>query len=105
MRSHKLKHVYIACIVAGLSSPLVPVIAAMADFSVRVKTDPVLTSRNVTFLSGGLGYANIRFPPTNLCSSSSGDVVYYSLALPINIVVIVGVMELILMFWKMHKVS
>ena len=102
-KSHKLKYVYVACIVAGLSIPLVPVIAAMADFSVRVKSDEILSSMNVTFESGGLGFANGRFPPA-VCGLSNGDITFFALALPINIIVIIGVMELILIFWNIHKV-
>ena len=102
-KSSKLKYVYIACIVAGISIPLVPVIAAMADFAVRVKTDETLIAMNVTFVSGGLGFASGRFPP-HLCGPSSSDIAFFAGALPVNIIVIIGVMELILIFWEIHKV-
>jgi len=90
--------------VAGLFIPAVPIIASMADFAVRVNSDPVLLGRNVTFASGGLGYGLVRFPPL-LCSPTNGLVAYYSIIFITNLVTIVGTTELILIFWTVHKVS
>lgn len=102
--SRRLKCAYATSIILGFTIPLVPVIASMSEFAFRVDSDPLLQIQNITFASGGLGYANFRFPPI-LCTATSGDVVFYTLALPINIIVMVGVTELILLFWKIHKVS
>lgn len=102
--SNEIKYIYISSIIVGITLPLVPVIASMAEFAVRVDSDPILQLQNVTFASGGLGYASFRFPPI-LCTATSADVVFYALALPINIIVIIGVTELILIFWTLQKVS
>ena len=103
-KSSKLRCIYIACTIAGFCIPLVPIISAMADFSERVGMDDLFVRMNVTFISGGLGFANPGFPPT-LCVPSNADVIFYSLVLPINIIAMVGIAELILIFWRIHKVS
>lgn len=103
-RSRRMKYIYATSIILGLAIPLVPVIASMSEFAVRVNSDPVLQVQNVTFFSGGLGYANFRFPPI-LCTATSADIAFYALYLPIIIIVMVGVIQLILLFWKIHKVS
>ena len=103
-KSRRLKFVYALSIFLGIVIPLVPIVASMSEFTFRVNSDRLLRLQNATFASGGLGYANFRFPPI-LCTASSGNVVFYSLELPINIIVMVGVVELILLFWKIQKVS
>ena len=102
--SHKIKYIHIACVIAGLLLPLLPIVASMAEFSEDLKTNAQLQQMNITFLSGGLGYWQVRFPPI-LCSGRDSDTVYYSSILPINIIVIVGLTELSLLFWTIHKVS
>ncbi len=101
---HKIRHIHIACIVAAVVLPLVPVIATMVDFGVKVETDDRLMSVNATFLKSGLGYNTIRFPPV-LCGGVNSNVVYYTAIFPINVIVIVGLSELIFLFWVIHKVS
>lgn len=101
--SYGTKHIFVACIIAGIGIPLVPIIASMADFAMRVNSDPVLLRRGVTFASGGLGYGLIRFPPI-ICSGTNSNVAYYSLVLPINIITAIVLTELILIFWTIHKV-
>ena len=95
--------IYAACIAAGLVIPLVPVIASMASFAREVESDLVLQAMNVTAVSGGLGYGTTRFPPI-LCSGTNSDVVYYSSALPINIIMMVGIAQLIIIAWRIRKV-
>ena len=102
--SHRIKYIYAACIIAGIIIPVLPIVASMADFAVAVSSNTGLQSRNITFLSGGLGYGQIRFPPI-LCSGNNNNVVYYTSIFPINIMVIIGLTELILLFWTIHKVS
>ena len=81
-----------------------PVIATMADYAVRVNSDPRLQSRNVTFASGGAGFGTFRFPPIQ-CSGTNTDVEFYTLALPTDVIVMFGMVELILIFWAIYKVS
>jgi hypothetical protein len=91
-------------VVAGILIPLLPIIATMAAFAVEIRSNPQLQQRGITFLSGGLGYHQIRFPPI-LCSGRDSGTVYYTSILPINLIVIVGLTELILLFWTVHRVS
>ena len=100
-KSHKMKYIYIGSIIAGLLIPLVPIIASMADFALRVQSDPVL--QNIDAASGGLGYGLVRFPPI-LCSPTNANIVYYGTVFPINITMMVGIAFLIIVFWRIHKV-
>ena len=102
--SHKTRFICIACIMSGLLIPLVPILTTMVDFSIDLQTNTVLQKMNVSFLSGGLGFSMYRFPPI-LCAGKNANVVYYSAILPINIIVIVGLTELIILLWTIHKVN
>ena len=103
-KANKTKYLHLICVVVGLVLPLAPVVAAMADFGVNHDSDPLLQGKNVTFLSGGLGYGQIRFPPV-LCAGTNSDAVYYSSILPINVFVIIGLTELIFIFRTIYKVT
>ena len=101
--SHNMALIYVACIAAGLVIPLVPVIVHMASFAKEVESNPVLQAMNVTAVSGGLGYRTFRSPPI-LCSGTNSGILYYSNALPINIIMMVGIAQLIIIVWRIHKV-
>ena len=102
--SGKMKYVHIASVITGLLLPLISPITSMADFAVDLSSNKVLQSQNISFVSGGLGYGLIRFPSI-LCSAIDRYALYYSTILPINLMVIVGITELILVFRIIHKVS
>lgn len=100
--SHKIKYIHIGCVIAGVVLPLVPILTSMADFAVDLESNP---SRNVSsFISGGLGYGQTRFPPI-LCTGSDRNAVYYSVVLPIDMILAVGCSLLVIIFWIVHKVS
>ena len=101
--SHNMTLIYAACIAAGLVIPVVPVIVHMASFAKEVESNPVLQAMNVTAVSGGLGYRTFRIPPI-LCSGSNSGILYYSNALPINIIMMFGIAQLIIIVWRIHKV-
>ena len=103
-KTRKTKYLHLICIMAGLLLPLAPVIAAMVDFTLELESNTLLQSRNVTFISGGLGYRQVRFPPV-LCGGRNSDAVYYSSILPINVMVIIGLTELVFVFRLVYKVS
>jgi len=85
----------------GVMIPLVPILVAMASFATKLKLEPELYStNNVTFISGGLGFGSYLFPPI-LCGAIES---YYSTILPINIIVFIGLTELLLLFWTVYKV-
>ena len=104
----KIKYIHITCVILGFLLPLVPIISSMAKFAM----DPSNTfgnssnprSRSDSFISGGLGFGPTRFP-TVVCSSSDPDVIFYSLIVPIDIVLACGCTMLIIIFWSLYKVS
>ena len=100
--AHRVKYIHIGCVVAGLILPLVPVITSMVTFAVELESDEIRKSRNITFVSGGMGYGLIQFPP--ICDTSK-NAVFYALALPIYLIVMYGITVLIFLFYSIHKVS
>ena len=76
----------------------------MADFAVDLKSDEVLKRHNVTFVSGGMGYGFAQFPPV-ICIGTDSDSVFYSIVLPLIILLGIGITIIILLFWVIHKVS
>ena len=77
--AHGTKYIHLTCVVLALVLPLVPVLANK--------------------FKGG--YTMGQFPPI-LCGGTDADATFYSLVLPIDIILGVG---LIIIFWKIHKVG
>ena len=102
--SHKVKYIHATSLILGLLLPLVPIITSIAKYGVDFKSNALARSRNVTFLTGGLGFRAHRSPPI-LCTGTDKDAVFYSLVLPINIILAIGCTLLIIIFWTVHKVS
>ena len=84
--------------------PLVPIIAVVGDFAMKLKSDEFLKSNNVTFISGGLGFAATVFP-VSFCGPINEVTSFYLLLVPIIILLAVGSVLLVLIIHQMHKVS
>ena len=105
--SGKVKYIHITCVIAGILLPLLPIITSMAKFAMDIrKQNEKSTSqiKNDLFLSGGLGFTTSRFPSI-LCAGRDQDVIFYTVVLPINIILASGCTILINIFWSVHKVS
>ena len=82
--AHRTKYVHITMVAVGLVLPALPVI--------------------VTFTTGDpSGFGLTRFPPI-LCSAMQRNSTFYSLVLPINVIMAIGIPLLIIIFWIIHKV-
>ncbi len=91
--SNKLTYIHVACILVGL---FLPAKTAMSNHAVKAKSGAMLT--------GKLGFGLISFPPS-LCSVIDGDVAFYSIILPNNILLQIKVAMLALtIIWHVHKV-
>ena len=103
--SGRMKYVHAASLVIGMLFPFLPVVTSMVKFAVDVqqKTDNSTSSLQL-FLSGGLGFSVSRFPPI-LCTASDPEAVFYTLVLPIDIILLVGCSFLLIIFWSIHRVS
>jgi len=84
--THRLKYIHIATVIVGLVLPTLPVIVTFTAGNPSIQGDLDMTS----------------FPPV-LCTSLK-DPTFYSLVLPINILLAIGVPLLIIVFWIIHKV-
>jgi len=84
--AHRLKYIHITMVIVGLVLPTLPIIVAF-------------TAGN----SSTRGFGLTRFPPI-LCTSLQRDSTFYSLVLPINLLIAIGVPLLIIIFWIIHKV-
>ena len=100
-KRHYIKYIHIASIFIGVVTPLIPLIALMSSFAKHVNTD---TTSNTTFLQGGLGFAPVRFPPLP-CSGNSKVIIFYTNILPTDILMATGITFIVLIFWKVHRVS
>ena len=98
---------HITVVIIGLLLPLTPVIASMAKFRLDLQKqlkNSTSQQRNSLFLSRGLGFRTFNFPPI-LCTGNDPDVIFYSLAYILSIVLAIGCTLLIIIFWFLHRVS
>ena len=103
--SGKVKYIHIACVIIGILLPFVPIINSMSKFAMDVRERAENgTSSHQLFLSGGLGFFSSRFPAI-LCTGSDQDAVFYSVVLPLDIILAVGCTLLLIIFWSVHRVS
>ena len=94
--AHRVKYIHITAVVVGILVPFVPIIATMSQYG---------QSRSAAEAAkGGLGFGITRFPPL-LCTGRHGDTTFYSLILPILIILMVGITILMIIFWIIHRVS
>ena len=100
----KMKSIHIICVIVGLLFPLIPVIAAMADFGIEVNEQPENTPFPLKFLSGGWGFRQIRFPPI-LCSGRNLEVEFYSFVLIGDIILAIGCLLVLIIIWSVYKVQ
>lgn len=96
---HQIKYIHAGCVLIGVLVPFIPIIALMSGFAVKVESDP----SNGSFVSGGLGFASIRYPPVP-CNGNSKAIIFYTNILPTNIMLAFGINLIILIFWLVHKV-
>ena len=105
--SGKFKYIHIICVIVGIMLPLLPIISSMAKFAVDIRkqnNNSTSQIKNDLFLSGGLGFRSTRFPAI-LCSGTDADVIFYSVILPIDIILASGCTMLITVLWSVHRVS
>lgn len=94
--AHRVRYVHIICVALGVLLPLISVVVIIVDSAVDS------SGTNATQY-GTLGFGLTRFPPI-LCTGIDRDATYYSLVLPLNLILIVGMTELTVVFWIIHKV-
>lgn len=94
--AHKVKYVHIAAVAMGILVPFIPIIATMSQHA--HERSPLEAA------TGGLGFSITRFPPI-LCTGIHGDTTFYSLILPILVILMIGMTFLLAIFWMIHRVS
>ena len=85
--THRLKYVHITMVIVGLVLPTLPVILPFTT------GDPNMR-----------GFGLTVFPPTN-CDSLQVALTFFSLPLPINLLLVTGIPLLIIVLWIIHKVT
>ena len=80
-KAHGFKHLHITAVILGVVLPLIPVISMIA--------------------TGGFVMGTI--PPV-VCYTRDPDITFYSVILPINVMVQIGMSLLVITFWTIHKV-
>ena len=66
--------------------------------------DNINSTSNISFWSGGAGFQPLSYPGF-LCSGSDNTVFYYTVILPLNLMMIFGVTLDVLIIWLITKVS
>lgn len=94
----KWTYLHIGCALVGVLVPLIPVISLMSGYAVRVKKS------GGSFVSGGLGFTSVRFPPQP-CNGNDKAIVFYTNILPTNIFLAVGITLTLFIFRAVHNVS
>ena len=95
---HQVKYIHAGCGLAGFLVPFIPIISLMASFVQQAKLDP-----STDFVSGGLGFSPVRFPPQP-CNGNNKDVVFYTIILPSTLILAAGITLILLIFWLVHRV-
>lgn len=83
LSEHRHKYLYALVLLLGFLLPAVPIVAA--------------------FTVAG-GYQVSRFPPL-FCVARDPPLIYYSLVMPMNVLIAIGVTMLTLIFWVVRRVS
>ena len=73
------------------------ILAVFLVVSLLVPIVPVAT------IFGTNGFAMVTFPPF-FCFPKNGDATYYSLTLPITVILAIGTAMLVIIIWNVHKV-
>ena len=103
--SSRQKWVHLTCLLVGLILPLATVVTSVSKHAIDSRRNAVNgTSASELFVSGGLGYFNPRFPPT-ICIPSDKNAAFYSLILPMSIGIAFGSNLLVVIIWRIHRVS
>ena len=94
--AHRTKYVHMAAVVLCILVPFVPIVATMSQYGHG--------RSSVEAATGGLGFGITRFPPL-LCTGRHADTTFYSLILPILVILMIGMTILLIIFWIIHRVS
>ena len=101
----KMKNIHIACVILGILLPLIPIITPMAAFAVDLQNQNENSTsevRNSLFLSGGLGFGSVRFPPI-LCAATDQNIFFYSYIFIVDIIIVCGCTMLLIIVWSVHR--
>ena len=93
----RLRVFHVTCVLVALLLPLIPAITPIIRNAITEKQSdqPV---------PGTLGYGSL-FPSRDICSGVDPNILFYMLILPTLLFLLVGTISLILVIWKIHKVT
>ena len=80
-RRHQIKYIHLVSVLVAIVVPVIPVAA----------------------IFGTGGFVNGRYPPL-LCLPSNPNAAFYSLVLPVSVLIASGVTLLLAVFWTLYKV-
>ena len=102
--SRKLKFIYITFVIVGIVIPLFPILVSMADFAINLQGHSENSTSNQSFYSEGFGFIQARFPPL-LCFGANENAVFYTLVIPLYIIIGLGCTMYLIMIWRIHKLN
>ena len=93
--SNKLKYYHAGCVAVGMVVPTLPILIA----AVKSAVDHSNSMNNTAdIFIRGLGFGIASFPPL-MCSLTDSNMAFYSIALPMNTTLAIGLTLLITIFW------
>ena len=102
--SDKMKYIYLICVITGILFPLISIVISVIVDAVNLQEHSDNSTSKHTFFTEGLGYRSPRFPAL-LCIGSNEFAVFYSLALPLDIIIGLGCTMFLIIFWSVHKLK
>ena len=98
-RKNNERYLHAVSVFFGLIIPLIPIVIAVAVFSVEIQKDP--SYENVTIFSGGMGFHTV---PYSICTFRNPYVIIYGKILFQVIYVVIATPFLLMTKWKLVKV-
>ena len=93
----RLGVLHVTCVLVVLLLPLIPTVTPIIG-------NAITESQSDQPVPGTLGYGFTMFPPV-ICSGLDANIAFYTLILPTLLFILVGTISLILVIWKINKVS
>ena len=93
----RLRVLHVTCVLVALLLPLIPAVTLIIG-------NAITENQSDQPVPGTLGYGTVVFPPV-ICSGLDANIAFYTLILPSLFFLLVGTICLVLVIWKINKVS
>ena len=96
-KAHRMKYIHITSVAVCFLLPVVPVIILILYYTYGDG------EYSAEAMEGDVGFGITRFPPL-LCTGRRGRIIFYLVAVPSIVIVMIGIALIASLFWIIHKV-